>query len=147
MRACATWPVAAFVFELPGLHIVLKSLNLLLQLLHGHFVVLDGAHHLQLRDSLADGDELAGAPEEPFRLNSLDGFWHRVVVGLIIPGLDVKENGGLHSDLSAGALFVINIFKRNISHASKVHKVSFLVFLYADWLILQKQVMFHCTAF
>ena len=66
---------------------VLKLFNLLCELLHGHLLVLDGAHHLQLLDAVADGDELVGAPKQPIHLDTLDRGEHLVVVGLIVPWL------------------------------------------------------------
>ena len=50
---------------------VLKLFNLLCELLHGHLLVLDSAHHLQLLDAVADGDELVGAPEQAVHLDAL----------------------------------------------------------------------------
>ena len=70
---------------------VLKLFNLLCELLHGHLLVLDGAHHLQLLDAVADGDELVGAPQKSVHLNALDGGKHLVMVCLVVPGLRNKK--------------------------------------------------------
>ena len=70
---------------------VLKLFNLLCEFLHGHLLVLDGAHHLQLLDAVADGDELVGAPEKSVHLNALDGGKHLVMVSLVVPGLRNKN--------------------------------------------------------
>ena len=58
--------------DVAGLDKVLKLFNLLCELLHGHFLVLHSAHHLQLLDAVADGDELVGAPEQAVHLDALD---------------------------------------------------------------------------
>ena len=71
---------------------VLKLFNLLCEFLHGHLLVLDGAHHLQLLDAVADGDELVGAPEKSVHLNALDGGEHLVMVSLVVPGLKNKKS-------------------------------------------------------
>ena len=66
---------------------VLKLFNLLLELLHGHLLVLDGAHHLQLLDAVADGDELVSAPEQAVHFNALHRGEHSIVVSLVVPWL------------------------------------------------------------
>ena len=91
-------------------HAVLESLDLLLQLLHEHFVVFDSAHNLRLSNAVADGGEPVGTPEEPINLDALDRFYYRVVVGPAIPGLDVKENRDLCRDLRVLVfLFVVGL--------------------------------------
>ena len=73
--------------DVAGLDKVLKLFDFLCELLHRHLLVLHGAHHLQLLDAVADGDELVGAPKQTIHLDALDGGEHCVVVSLVVPWL------------------------------------------------------------
>ena len=46
--------------------------------------------HLQFLDAIANGDELAGSPEETVHLDALHVLQHLVHVSLIIPGLQTQ---------------------------------------------------------
>ena len=70
---------------------VLKLLDFLCELLHRHLLVLHGAHHLQLLDPVADGNELVGAPKQAIHFDALDGGEHLVVVSLVVPWLEDKS--------------------------------------------------------
>ena len=56
--------------------------------------------HLQFLDAIANGDELAGSPEETVHLDALHVLQHLVHVSLIIPGLQkhIQNEEGLDSD-------------------------------------------------
>ena len=56
--------------------------------------------HLQFLDDIANGDELAGSPEETVHLDALHVLQHLVHVSLIIPGLQkhIQNEEGLDSD-------------------------------------------------
>ena len=79
---------------------VLKLFNLLTQLLNGNLVILNSAHDLQFLDAIANGDELAGSPEETVHLDALHVLQHLVHVSLIVPGLQkhIQNEEGLDSD-------------------------------------------------
>ena len=46
-------------------------------------------------DAVAHGDKLGSTPDKAFHFNGLDGLQHFIHVGLIIPRLAIKKDGGL----------------------------------------------------
>ena len=67
-----------------GLHMVLVLLNLLLQLIRRHLVVLDDQVDLQLLDTEANGDELGGTPDQTVLLNRKDVGLELLEIGLVV---------------------------------------------------------------
>lgn len=45
--------------------------------------------------TVADGDELGASPDESVHLDAADVILHLLEVGLIVPGLDVENDGRL----------------------------------------------------
>jgi len=63
---------------------VLVLLNLLLQLIRRHLVVLDDQVDLQLLDTEANGDELGGTPDQTVLLNRKDVGLELLEIGLVV---------------------------------------------------------------
>ena len=94
--------------DVHGLNEVLEGDDLLLEVVHWHFVVFDDASDLQLFDSvternveinscptneyLPDGDEFSGTPEKTVHFDRSDAFFHLVEWGLVVPRLDVEDD-------------------------------------------------------
>jgi hypothetical protein len=74
---------------------VLELGDLLLELVEGDEVVLDDDGHLELADTVTDGDELGKTPNETLLLDGTDGLLELGHVGLVVPGLDVEGDNGL----------------------------------------------------
>lgn len=74
---------------------ILEGLNLLLEQIDGHLLVLNDAHDLQLLDAIADWNQFCGAPQQTVHDDRPDVGLHNGHVGLIVPGLHVQQNGGL----------------------------------------------------
>jgi len=70
--------------DIAALHVVLEALDLLLQLLHGDFVVLDDQVDLQLLDAEADGDELGATPDQTLLLDAADSLFESLHVGFVV---------------------------------------------------------------
>ena len=86
-----------------GLNVVLDLVgDPLLELVQRDLLVLDDEGHLELADTVADGDERGGTPNETVDLDGTDTLLEGLHVGLVIPRLDVKGNERLGS--GAGAL-------------------------------------------
>lgn len=81
-----------------GLDVILELEHLLLKHISGDLVILDDSGNTDLVDTIADGDELRGTPEETVHLNGADSLLEGLEVSLIIPGLDVKGDHGLGND-------------------------------------------------
>ena len=81
--------------NIDGLNKVLELGHLLAEFLDGDLIVLHDAHQLKLLDAIADRDQLRGSPEEAVHLDRGTGLLHFIHIGLVIPGLHVKENVGL----------------------------------------------------
>ena len=63
---------------------VLVLLDLLLELVCGNLLVLNNQVDLQLLDTEADGDELAGTPGKTVLLDSENVGLERIKVGLVV---------------------------------------------------------------
>ena len=93
-------PVTDLLDLVHGSHItrldeVFKVANLLLQFVNGDFFVFDGAHDLKFLDSVTNGDELVGSPNQTVHLNGFDKFEHLVHVSFVIPGFAIQKHGSL----------------------------------------------------
>jgi len=87
-----------------GLDVILKGGDLLLEEVGANLVVLNDTDNLEHLDATHDGHELGGTPEEAVLHNAADGLLHRLEVGLVIPRLDVEEDGGLGNQNGLGRL-------------------------------------------
>ncbi|KAB8437347.1 hypothetical protein FH972_025027 [Carpinus fangiana] len=67
-----------------GLHVVLKLLDLLLQLVQGDFVILDDQIDLQLLDTEAEGNQLGRTPNKTVLLNGTHTRFKLLHIGLVI---------------------------------------------------------------
>lgn len=89
--------------DVGGLDVVLALVDdALLELVERDLGVLDDEGALELADTVADGDELGGAPDEAVHLDGLDGSLELLHVGLVVPRLDVESDERLGG--GAGAL-------------------------------------------
>jgi hypothetical protein len=70
--------------DIGGLHVVFVLLNLLLQLVRGHFVILDDQVDLQLLDTEANGDELGSTPDQTVLLDGKYVGLELLKVGLVV---------------------------------------------------------------
>merc|ERR1712203_1052292 len=87
------------------LHLILKALNLLSQVIRPNLVILHHTSHTQLENAISQRLLLSGAPQQAVHLNSLDLDQQSVQIGLVVPGLDVEGDGGLGDDLALLFLF------------------------------------------
>lgn len=81
--------------NIDGLYKVLKFLDLLGEEVDGHLIVLNYAHDLEFVDSVSNGNKFGSAPQETLHLNGSDGLLQLLHVGLIVPGLDIHDDGRL----------------------------------------------------
>ncbi|KAG7237187.1 hypothetical protein INR49_032685 [Caranx melampygus] len=77
------------------LDIVLEGGDGLLQQICTHFVVLHHAADLQLLDAIAHWDQFGLPPQKPVHADAADALLHLGHVRLVIPGLNVEQDGGL----------------------------------------------------
>ena len=71
-------------YDITRLNEVLELLNLLLQLSKTNLVILDDQVDLQLLDTETDGNKLRGTPHETVLIDTSDGTFQSLHVGLII---------------------------------------------------------------
>ena len=83
-----------------GLNEILESGHLILQVVHHHLVVLDDARDLELLDAVANGDQLARAPEETVHFNGANVILQLLHASLVIPRLNVDHDTGLGNNLA-----------------------------------------------
>merc|ERR1712203_328293 len=81
------------------LHLILKALNLLSQVIRPN-LVLHHTSHAQLENAVSQRLLLSRAPQQAVHLNSLDLDQQSVQIGLVVPRLDVEGDGGLGDDFS-----------------------------------------------
>ena len=82
-----------------ALAIVLHITDLVFQILGGDLVVFDHALNLKLLDTIADGNELGGTPEQTFHVDGANTFLQQLHVGGVIPRLHVQHDTRLGDDL------------------------------------------------
>ena len=78
-----------------ALDVVLELSDALLELIEGDELVLNDEGDLELLDTVADSDELAGAPHETRHLERTYRLLEFNHVCLIVPRLDLKRYDGL----------------------------------------------------
>jgi len=106
---------------------ILHGFDLLLNIVGGDLVVLDGGTDDDLEDTVSDGFLLVlGLPEEAVHLDGKDHLCHLVDVGLLTPGLDFPDDDGLgNSGLLAVRLGGLGEFLES----SLLFLFGFLIFL------------------
>lgn len=77
---------------------ILKTSNALLKDISTDLIILNNARNAQLLDSVTDRDHLRGSPKKTVKSDATDEALELGHVGLIIPGLDVQDDGGLGDD-------------------------------------------------
>merc|ERR1712203_851977 len=87
------------------LHLILKALNLLSQVIRPNLVILHHTSHGQLENAVSQRLLLSGAPQQAVHLDGLDLDQQSVQIGLVVPRLNVEGDGGLGDDLALLFLF------------------------------------------
>ena len=64
---------------------------------------------MELLDTVADGDELAGAPDKTRHLNRAHRLLELDHVGLIVPGLDLERHNGLLTARNSCSKHIVRI--------------------------------------
>jgi len=70
--------------DISGLDVVLELLDLLLELIERDLLILDNEVDLELLNTEANGNELAGTPDKAVLLNATDSSLHGDEISLII---------------------------------------------------------------
>lgn len=70
--------------DIGRLDVVLETGNLILEVLKRDLLVLDNQADLQLADTVTDGHQLRGTPNQTVLLNATDGRLQGLYVGLVI---------------------------------------------------------------
>lgn len=84
--------------DIHGLDMVLKAEDMLLKDVSADLVILNYTRDTELLNPIADGNQLGGSPKQAVKADATDLGLQLGHVGLIVPGLDVQDDGGLGND-------------------------------------------------
>lgn len=74
---------------------LIKTFNVFVDQIKTNLIIFNDTRDLELLDSVTDGNQLGGTPEETVQLDGADLLLHFSEVSLVIPGLDVQNDRGL----------------------------------------------------